>query len=237
MNYEMYVIIALSIIIIGLSLVCKKYKGDINSIEYYKNQLLDDIRKLRTANKDLENKIEASQISNQNLQNALLYKPLKDGKRHVYICEVKNSEYDNKMQQIVIIFDEIWTYSLEYFDQKPLCDKDSYINEREIRCEVFIDGEVYDPLLLSHIYKTNKSVEIEDIDCGKYKNRGLGTCIIERLTIILKELGIEKIKAPISCTDFWKKDMLYKFYIEINGFDLVKEVTETEWGLAIKKIS
>jgi hypothetical protein len=231
MNYSIYLnIVLISMIIIILIGFRKIYVKKINFHESYKKILQDSTRELTKNNKELEKQQKIIELSNKNLASALLCIPLKDGKRHLDVCEI------NDGQQIVVMFDEKWTYSIEYFDKKPLSDKEPYIKVRELRCTVFIDGETFDPILLNPICKQNKKAVIDPIDCYKYKGRGVGTSVIQSLVKILKGLNIEELRASLSTIDYHNRDKLYNFYINKNGFELIHELTEDSWGLVVKKI-
>lgn len=236
MEFSIYLNIGLIIIIVCIIVVYNKIfilnKAKINVGETLYNQLIENYQEMQDQNEVLKNNIINVELSNKNLKNALIYKSLEDGKRHISIGSIDNGE-----QEVAIVFDEKWTYTNDYFNQQPLCDKEPYIKTKKLNCIAFLDGKTFDPILLSAIDKDSKSVAISSIDCGKYKGRGLGTCVIQSLTETLKELEIEELKASLSPVDYNSKTQLYNFYIRMNGFVLISELTEDSWGKVVKKIN
>lgn len=180
-------------------------------------------------NKD-ERTIKKLELSVSNLQNAINYKEQADFKRHFFICNL------NEGQKIVIILDEELEHSQEL--QQELIDRNlnPLKHSREIECVVFVDGKQEMPLLMKDIFAGSLKAETEDINCGNYTNRGIGSHVVQNLCIVLKEMGIEKLNASLSTVDYHKKDKLYNFYLDKNGFDLVRELTEDKWGLVSKKL-
>lgn len=228
LNISLIIILALTIIVFRKMYTSMKFK--IEFLEKSRLSQIENNKELRTKVKNIEKNEKILNLSATNLMNALSFKPLKDGKRYVDVYTLEDG------QQIVIIFDEEWTYTIEYFDQQPLCEKEPYIQSRELHCMAFIDGKTFDPILLRPIYKEYNSAVIDPIDCGRYKGRGLGTCVIKSLVKILKEINVTELRASLSTVDYHKKEKLYNFYINRNGFELVRELTENSWGLVIKKI-
>lgn len=235
MEYKLYLSISLIIILTIVIIVFKKIyislKCKIEFLEKSKKALLNTNKDLRNKLKVIEENQYNSNLSATNLINALSFKPLRDGKRHIDIYTLDDN------QKIVVIFDEEYLYSIEYFDQPPLSEKEPYIQSRKLHCMAFIDGTTFDPILLNPIYKDSKTAVIDPIDCGKYTGRGLGTCVIQSLVKILDEIGVKELKASLSTVDYNKKDKLYNFYINKNGFQLKHELTKDSWGLVIKTIT
>lgn len=227
------IIILVSIIIIlaiAIPLIVRRYGRRIKGKDYMHARLRQSYQELNDKNKELEREKEISELSLKNMAKALTYQTPVDGKRHIF---VRSIDHD---QRIVLIFDEEYHYILEYFDQKPLVNKDPYISSRNIECTAFIDGSIYDPLSMDPIFQSEKRVEIIDINSGKYTGRGLGTCVIQCLEKVLKEIDINELEARLSPVDFHNKDKLYNFYINKNGFNLIDELTEHKRGRVKKFI-
>ncbi len=218
-------------IIIGVIIYNKKNKK-IAGLNQFNNFLREQNKELNNVIKTNEKKQKNIDMSNSNFTKALSYKALNSGKRYTSISKL------NDGQEIVIIFDEKdISCSIEYYDKTVGCKIEDYIEALNFECTTFIDGEIFDPILLSRFYKGNKKIEIDPIDCGKYKQRGLGTCVIQSLVNVLNNYGIEELIAKLSTVDYCNKDDLYNFYLNKNGFDLVSELTENSWGLVVKKIN
>ena len=236
MGWSIYLNVVLIIVLVVMSLIFRKMnrinKSRIYVAETRIENLLEKNSELHNLNRDFKHQVKKNELSYKNLKSALLYKQLDDGKRHISLGSIDGGE-----QEVVIFFDEEWNYTSEYFKQNPLCNKEPFIRTIKLNCLVFIDGKTFDPILISEIAKNSTSVTMSSIDCGKYKGRGLGTCVIKHLTEILKVLKIEELKASLSPHDYKSKPQLYNFYINMNGFELLSELTEDSWGKVIKKIS
>lgn len=225
---SIFFIILITIII--LKKIYSYQKIRITVLERSQKSQIENNTKLRNKIKELEFNHNMLDLSVTNLKNALSFKPLQDGKRHIDVYTLDEG------QEIVVIFDEIYRYKMEYFEQNPLCKKEPYIKSINLRCMTFIDGTTHDPILLDTIGINNKFAIIDPIDCGKHKGRGLGTCVIQSLSRILKQMNVKELRASLSINDYHKKDKLYNFYIDNNGFELINELTEDSWGLVIKYI-
>ncbi len=152
-----------------------------------------------------------------NYENALNYKIEHEFERRFFTYKLPEG------QNIVIIFDNNYNF----------IGPDETL---KINCKIFVDGTINAPLILSKNDKKCKGISITDINCGKYKNRGIGTFIINGLVETLKEMDINQISARLSPYDYSSKDKLYNFYINKNGFILKEELTENSWGTVIKYI-
>ncbi len=202
-----------------------------NILEMRIDNFSKNTRILLDENKSYKKKVKNLETSIRNLKNALSYKPIKDGKRYTFINSI-----DDGLQDVVIFFDEELTYTLEYYGQKVLCDKEKFVQSRNFDCLVFIDGKTFDPIIISEFTNTTKIVSLTDINCNKYLGRGLGTHIVQNLITILRDYKIETLTAALSSVDFKRKKELYNFYINKNGFELVSELREHQWGKVIRKI-
>ncbi|WP_346964272.1 hypothetical protein [Clostridium perfringens] len=239
---NVYIWINLLLIIIIIYIVYNKFnmkKKLSEEIEFKSNQ----IKKL---DYKLENMIRIKEIYTlniNNIENALKFYNEKTNKKYIYTYEIKDPYFDDIKQQIAIVmFEDEIVYNCNYFkDNIQPCDIkniDKYKQYFDLRCRVFVDGTSIDPILLKKLYMNDKNtVIIEDINLNKLCGRGIGTYIIKILEIILPQYGVKEIKAPISSVDFHKRDRLKNFYCGINGFNMVKEVTEEKWGLAVKNIT
>jgi len=235
MYMGLYIVAILGIIILIQTIVVLKLIEKDKQKSYAYEYRIDQFRK---SHKDsllqvsqLEKKQNSLKLSIANLTNALKLKPLDEGKRHVNICEIKDG------QKIVVIIDEVFRYRVEYYQQMvgDIKNQETFINYREFECMAFIDGKLYDPLIVNPIQTGDTFAELEDINCGQFIGRGMGSVVLESLVSVLKQIGIQKLEAGLSVVDYPRKDKLYKFYIEYNGFELVKELTENHWGRVVKK--
>ncbi|TDL64480.1 hypothetical protein E2R58_22795 [Paenibacillus amylolyticus] len=233
MELRIYLVLLMVIIICGgvIWRVIKRLKWDVKFHRDQNNKLNEANYQLRDSIKSKESIIKKMRLSALNLQNAINYKQPEDFNRHVFICNL------NEGQQVVIIFDEELEYSQELQQKFIDRDRSPLKHSREIECVVFVDGEKEQPLLMKHVFGGSNNAEIEDINCGKFTNRGIGTYILQNLFIVLKGMGIETVKASLSTVDYHKKDKLYNFYLEKNGFNLIRELTEDKWGLVSKKLN
>ncbi|WP_028778755.1 hypothetical protein [Shimazuella kribbensis] len=84
-----------------------------------------------------------------------------------------------------------------------------------------------------------ETAEILDINLGmhgKHNSRGIGTNLISTICTVLRGYGVKKVQAYLVSNDFDRKDQLYNFYINKNGFELKQELTEDSAGLVEKSL-
>jgi len=48
---------------------------------------------------------------------------------------------------------------------------------------------------------------------------------------------ITSVTARLSSIDYERKNQLYRYYIDKNGFELVQELTEERWGIVTKRLN
>lgn len=232
MDYRI-ILVGVAIIFVLLLIIKYMHKRLTYKIGFHQRRHEDIKKDYRELKRNLDEEIKKSkkaELSLKNIENALLY-PFKNGyKRHTFIHELTDK------QKIVIVFDEELEHSREL--QQQLLDRnlDPLKLGRDVECFVFLDGEYQDPLLLRKVFKGETTSVIEDINCGKYTSRGVGTFVIQDLENVLKGMGITKISASLSSVDYQRKDKLYNFYIVKNNFRLVSELTEDTWGLVAKDL-
>ncbi|XZK30817.1 hypothetical protein ACSXCN_04720 [Clostridium perfringens] len=225
MNLEILFIVVFIIFVIIIYKQIKDKKNISNKYRLLSEEIevkSDEIKKLNCKLEEMKSIEKISFFNINNIKNALEFYNSKENKKYIYTYEIKDKYSNNIKQQIAIVMfeDEIG------FKQ--------YVN---LRCRVFVDGTSIDPILLKELYMNDiNTVIIKDINLNKLCGRGIGTYIINTLEIILPQYGVREIKAPISSVDFHKRDRLKNFYCGINGFNMVKEVTKEEWGLAVKRI-
>ncbi|UHA72890.1 hypothetical protein [Paenibacillus sp. 481] len=229
-----YLIIALLIVcVIILRKKIKKFRWEVESCKEDNDKLDEVNHKLHAQNIMDKETIEQLEVSIANLKNALSYK-LKDGfKPHFFTCVLKGG------QSIVILFEEELEYSHEF--QQKLKNSNPNASSlkrcRDLKCIVFIDRVQQRPLIMDSIYAGEASVKLTDINCGHYKNRGVGSFVVDHLCTVLKGMGVESVDASLSTVDYRNKKKLYNFYVTKNGFELIRDLTEDEWGHVSKKLS
>jgi len=112
---------------------------------------------------------------------------------------------------------------------------------QEIAGHIFYDGNQLERCLIIEKYNYgDKHVEIDNINLGidgPYVNKGLGTSLMQSLCKVLQTLGVETVTARLSSVDYKRKSQLYRYYIDKNGFELVQELTEEQWGIVTKKLN
>lgn len=232
MEIKYYVAITVVLIILGGMLwkTMKRLRWDSKFYRELNERLLEVNHELREKINEDEKIVEELELSVLNLQNALNYKQQDEFKRHLFICNLDEG------QKIVILFDEELEHSQEL--QQKLIDSNlrPLKYSRKLECVVFVDGKKETPLLMDNIFAGQVKATIGDINCGNFKNRGIGSFVVQNLCIILKGMGIESVNASLSTVDYHKKDKLYNFYLHKNEFHLVRELTEDRWGLVSKKL-
>ncbi|MBU3087152.1 hypothetical protein KPL42_01460 [Clostridium gasigenes] len=237
-----FIIILIIIVILFLLFIWstkinnKKINTEYNRCLY--NQRKDHKNKISM----LENCKEIEKISMNNIKNAIEFYNKLNGKKYIWIYEVKHKEYSNEKQNIVMVFYEHnIIYDMSYFEDEVTPNimetNDKYKKTLNLECNVYVDDRMYTPLLLKNIEigKVNRLI-IDDINLGSLTGRGIGTAIIKSLECILPNYGISRLNAPISSVDYDKRKLLENFYCNINNFEMVREVTPEEWGLAVKKL-
>lgn len=225
-----FTILFLSIIILILAMIIKKYKSREVVNNYLYKSLLSSYQILNDEKKKILEEQEANLITITNLENSIKFPIQNEYIRYSNITVIED-------QKIVIIIDVENEFSQEMqIIRKEMGLKEIAKSCRTIECWAFIDGKLVDPLLVERIFKDRRTIEIKDINCKKYKGKGLGTEVLKFLFEILVSLGIEEVYAKLSPVDFEVRDKLYNFYINKNGFELDKELTSDSWGLVRKKI-
>lgn len=236
----MIYILVLSIILLCIVIYKElKYKNDNEKvIKYYINENL----RLQNVLEETLESIKMYSQSDKNIQDGIeFYNNLKC-KKYIKIGKAKVNTYSEVTQNIVIIiFEDDIVYKKNYWEDKikvsEISDTNEYVSNLLLECRVYVDGKIIDPILLSRLYSGNKMIEIENIDLGVNVGRGIGTLIIQFLSEILPNYGVEELVASISTVDYSVKERLHNFYCMINGFNMEREVTNDKWGLAIKYLN
>ncbi|MCM3574718.1 hypothetical protein M3172_16090 [Mesobacillus subterraneus] len=207
------------------------YLKQIHKTEFYKQFSEKVERKFYETKYNLEEATEEKDIvrvSLNNFRGGLLFSN-RDGYKRYF-----KSRFLPEGQEILLIFDvERENSHLEqvyYTDKQMKPKKDS----RMIYATVLVDGKAFSPLLLKPIYANSNGIEIDDINSNDNKGRGIGTALLQGLFEVLKEEGVEQVFASLSPVDYPKKQQLYRFYLEKNGFVLKKELTDNAWGKVVK---
>lgn len=217
--------------IIAIYKIIRYYQQETQIYQRQYERICEYNKKHIEQNRALSKEKEIADISISNLTNALAYKLSSEKKGYYFTKTIAQN------QEIAIVFKEEYTFTKELFEQKPLVDPTPYISTRYLDCIVFMDNTKHYPIELESIGKNQKTVEILSIDCNGYRGRGVGTCVIQCLESVLKQIGgVEEIKAKLSTVDIAEKDRLYNFYVNKNGFHLERELTENQWGLVKKRI-
>lgn len=188
------------------------------------HKLRDELNEVKRNNKNLE-------VSISNLKNALNHKTEETFKKHFFTCNLEEG------QTIVILFEEETEHNTELQEKLIQMGLNPKKHSRKLECVVFVDGKKEMPLLIDDIYAGEVKAKIGDINCGNYKNRGIGSLIVQNLCDVLKRMGVESLSASLSPVDYHNKEKLYNFYLMKNKFDLIRELTKDKWGLVSKKIS
>ena len=233
--YVEFLVIVVSVILLIIVFIVRYIFKDLRlrliCEENRNSSLREKNRVLIECNSDYKHQEENYAMSMKNLENALKNKSKDSEYRYISIFMLSEG------QKIVVSFDKEYIYDLEYFKQKVDCRKEDYISRINLRCTCFVDGNiVHDLLTMNSIMKGSSVAIIDIIDCGRYKDRGIGTCIMTSLCDVLKELQVEELRAKLSPVDYKVKDKLYHFYSVLNGFEIVKDIQENKWGLAVKKL-
>jgi len=215
-------------LLIGLLILYKKQNSKAN---FYKQLCGKVERKFYEMKCSLEKATDEKNISKVSLNNFSrgLLVPKRDGyKRYL------KSSILPEGQEVLLIFDverENSNIEQAYFAEKQMEPK-KY--SRMIYSTVFVDGKAFSPLLLKPIYANSNGIEIDDINSNDKKGRGIGTALLQGLFEVLKEEGIEQVSATLSSVDYPVKQKLYRFYLEMNGFILDRELTDKAWGKVVK---
>ncbi|MGM0805572.1 MAG: GNAT family N-acetyltransferase [Bacillota bacterium] len=180
--------------------------------------------------KEQEHINHIDKISIQNLKQAIHYKGLEGSNSLIRVCQLSEG------QEIVVLIKVEEEHSIELQKQLQDIGADHRKTNRQIECTVFIDGKSFDPMLVSDIFRDRNSLELEDINTGNFKGRGVGTYALQHLLDVLKEIGIKKVYAFLSTVDYSNRKKLYNFYVNKNGFSLVKELTKTSNGKVEKDL-
>lgn len=162
------------------------------------------------------------------------------GKKYIKIVEITEEDcYTINKNIIIIIYESDIRYRYQSYYKNSDTDtinKDGSVHGISLECMVYIGNKIIQPLILSEIIIGNELIEIEDINLGQYTGKGVGTSIIQFLSEVVLNYGVNKIKAKISPYDYDVKNRLNHFYCEKNKFVMKKEVTRNSWGVAIKYI-
>jgi len=225
-------------LIIVINKQIKDKKNNNQFIKHYINENLELKNKLEET---LE-KVIIDKRSIEDIKNGIEFYNKLQCKKYIRIGTIKENRYSKIEQNIVvIIYEEDIIYKMNYWKDKvkinEIYDINNYISNLALECRVYVDGTVIDPMLLSKLYIGDKEIKIEEINLGRNVGRGIGTLIIQLLSDILPNYGIDQLIAPISSVDYSVKERLYKFYCVMNGFKMEREVTKDKWGVAIKYIN
>lgn len=220
-------------IVLTVAFVVKKYRFYRSMYTFYENRwegLIEKNRHLKIEIDNLKRENKKAQKGIENLTKAIEYQTDPEHKKLLYIHE------DKWKQKFVIMFLEELEHPYEL--QQELAEKRiaPTKHSRELKCTVFIDGQVRYPLLMGKLFRDFKKIELEDINCLEYKNRGIGTLIIQSLVEVLETMGVHEVYAKISTVDYDVRDKLYNFYCTKNGFHLVKEVTGNSRGKVSRQV-
>ncbi|OPY61141.1 MAG: hypothetical protein A4E56_02248 [Pelotomaculum sp. PtaU1.Bin065] len=210
-----WLLVILVFLVLLLSMLLKKSRSEIHACKRISEMAWEVNREIDSQLTKERQKTSYLVLSVQNITNAVNYNCSADFEKYTYLCELPEG------QHIAIIFE---------------IEREHSQNARNADCTIFVDGEKKDPILLKKLFRNRDSIEIEDFNCMDYKGRGIGTFVVQKLAEMLKSYDIKKITAKMSPVDYEKKDRLYNFYINKNGFRLVRELTKDKWGFVVKDL-
>lgn len=239
------IILVLAIIIFVQKNHCEKVKRESIDIKYYNIANEDKIKELNDDKKKLKYQIEENNKSLNNIKNAIKFYNSIEDKKYFFIEDIDVFKQDNlkdiKQKIAIVFFQKDVCYDIKYLESEgtiydAIYDLNKHKKSFKLDCKVFVDNDNVGALLLYAIERGKSYATIDSINLLEFTGRGIGPHIMKNLELILLEYGIKKIKAPISCSDFEKREKLRRFYCTINNFQMIREVTKKEWGLATKEI-
>lgn len=167
------------------------------------------------------------ELSRKNLELSSQYQSIsEEGDRQVF-------EYVDKLGQRFVVGMQVEKARVVAMPDGQAGDQE----HRKIRLSLFIDGnEIVDVLTVDQ-YRENAEVQINNIDYGfDGQGRGVDKALLQTLYIGLKELKVTGVYVKLSNVYSSRKEQLYQFFIDENGFILESELTQHSWGKVYKPL-
>jgi hypothetical protein len=137
---------------------------------------------------------------------------------------------------------DLHMYSIVYIVDKIGWFNNGSKTSLEVSGYVFYQGKMLrnHRCLFTRPFKLgDDTAELLDINLGmhgEYNSKGIGTNCIRTLEMVLRSYGVKNLKACLARIDFDRKEQLYRFYLEKNGFELIQDLTPDQEGWVQKSL-